>query len=147
MRFDESTGKYKATKFYVKELTAGKGFIISPRIFSVIVKAENISGKPATLNTQDVPELNTVKLILSKYDIDGTPVAEGTGSLEGAEFLIRYYPVDVSVYYTAEQLGKMKAAAAWRIRTKYNEASKLYTAELSKDWLTGSGNSEFYYED
>ncbi|MBO6166122.1 MAG: VaFE repeat-containing surface-anchored protein [Eubacterium sp.] len=147
MDINMSDGQYKTTTFYLQELTAGKGYRLSSKVIPIKVSQNNTKENPAVVNAEDSPMLNTVRLVINKYDIDGKAVPEGTGSLEGAEFLIRYYPVDVNVYYTEEQLNKMTAAAAWRIKTKYDEASKEYKAELDKDWLTGSGNSTFYYED
>lgn len=142
-----SSGKYRVTTFYLRELTAGKGYRLSPKVIAVKVSQSNTKDNPATVNAEDSPMLNTVRLVINKNDIDGTPVPEGTGTLEGAEFLIRYYPLDVGVYYTEAQLSKMTAAASWRIVTKYDASTKQYRAELDKDWLTGSGNSTFYYED
>ena len=147
MDINTSTGKYKSTTFYLHELKAGKGFSLSSQTLKVNVSEKNTKDNPAVVNAEDSPTINTVKIEINKYDIDGKASPQGTGSLEGAEFLINYYPVDVSVKYSEAQLSKLKAAASWRIKTKYNKSTKLYTAELNKDWLTGSGNSPFYYED
>jgi len=147
MSVNTSTGKFRSTTFYAIESTAGKGYEISNAVHPVTVNAENINNNPAKLNVENTPTLDPVSININKVDVDGNPVAEGAGNLEGAQFTIKFYAVDTSVNYTAAQLAQRIADATWTIETKYVSSDNVYRARLGADWLVGgeSNNSPFYY--
>lgn len=142
-----ASGELEETTFFLKELKAGKGYKLNTDIVTVNVKPGNTKNSPAIINVEDSPLLNKGSIVINKNDMDGTSAPEGTGTLEGAQFVISYYAVDTEKDYTAEQLNVIPASAEWKIETRYDETTNEYRAELGKDWLIGSESSTFYYED
>ena len=143
----DARGNVDTKSFWLKETKAGKGYQLDSDPKEVRVTAANTSSNPAKANIENGPVLDPVDIYIVKNNIDGTSVPEGTGSLEGAQFTIKYYAVDVSKIYTAAQLASLKADATWTIQTKYDSKLKAYRAHLDEDWLIGSGNSPFFKEE
>jgi len=69
-----------AGTYYVKEVTAPKGFALDTTIHTL--KVEN--GKTTNLKVEDEPRFDPMTIILKKTDKDGKALA-------GAEFTIKYY--------------------------------------------------------
>lgn len=132
--------------FWLKETKAGKGYQLNTEPKDIQVTKANTQTNPAKANIVNTPILDPVDIYIVKNDIDGSTVPEGTGSLEGAQFTIKYYALDTSKTYTASDLSKLTPAAKWTIETKYDSKIKKYRAHLNTDWLVGSNNSPFYYE-
>ena len=146
MAKDATTGAYRATTFYLRELTAGPGYEVSNSITSITVQPNNSVNNPATANVSDKPLLDPVFLNINKQNLDGTSIPEGTGSLEGAQFTIKYYALSVSNNYTAVQLSAMTPDAKWTIQTKKSSNLGIFLTNLHPDYLVGSSNSPFFYE-
>ena len=147
MSVNPSTGKYRSTTFYAVESKAGKGYKKSTDVELVTVTAANTSENPAKFNAKNTPVMDPVQIEISKVDADGKAVAEGAGNLEGAQFTIKFYAVDVDTNYTAAQLAQRTADATWTIQTKYDAVNNIYSALFNTDWLVGGteNNSPFYY--
>ena len=94
----------EGTQFYVVESKAPKNYQLSKEVTSVLVKPENDESHPATAYVHDVPVTCTLRTVLSK-----TSTGNRKFELEGAEFILRFYPEDISKGYTYEQLQTMKA--------------------------------------
>ncbi len=139
-------GNVDTKTFWLKETKAGKGYQLNDEPKDVKITAANTESNPAKANIENEPTLDPVDIYIVKNDVDGAATPEGTGSLEGAEFTIKYYAVDTTKAYTATELAKLTPAAHWTIKTKYDSLLKKYRAHLHKDWLAGTGNSAFYYE-
>ena len=83
--------------YYVKEKKAPKGYKLDERIYPVTVT----SGQTAEVNVKDVPVYSDIELLLDKIDQESKEgKALGGGSLEGAEFTVRFY----AGRYTQESL-------------------------------------------
>lgn len=142
----DALGNIAPKTFWLKETKAGKGYQLNDEPMDVKVTSANTASNPAKANIVNTPSLDPVDIYIIKNDIDGTSVSDGTGSLEGAQFTIKYYAVDTTKTYTASQLASLKADATWTIQTKYDSKIKKYRAHLNTEWLVGNGNSNFYYE-
>ena len=77
-------GTYK-----VWERSAPKGYALDTQGHAVNVSA----GDTQTLNVVDTPQNDPVRMVVQKIDADTqTPTGEGAGTLEGAEFTLKFYP-------------------------------------------------------
>lgn len=72
--------------YYVKEAQAPKGFKLDTTTYHLSLDA----GESSTVHVQDTPLYDSPAVWASKHDVEYTS-AQGTGTLEGAEFTIRYY--------------------------------------------------------
>lgn len=80
-----------AGTYYVKEITAPKGYLLDTNSYPITVTA----GNTAVGQYTDMPIADPVGLLIKKVDADtGNPVATGAGSLEGAEFTLKFYAGD-----------------------------------------------------
>ena len=70
----------EARSYYVKEVTAPKGYALDTTIYPVTVNA----GAVATQRVEDVPQMDPVSIFLTKQGNDGV-------KLEGAEFTVKFY--------------------------------------------------------
>ena len=123
-----------STLFY-KELTAPKGYCLN-----TAVTPFSFTGTSATVNTSDMPGNDPFSITLSKKNAmtDG----EEPASLEGAQFTIKYYDLDPSADYTAEQLANMAPTRTWIIETKLTNGK--YRARLNANYLV-EDSDELYY--
>lgn len=101
-----------AGRYYVKEITAPKGYALDTTVHSVTVTA----GKTATVRVTDYPQSDPVSIILGKIDAETTSdMPQGSASLEGAEFTVKYYDDKAA-------LDAGKAVRTWVLKT--NETGK-----------------------
>ena len=131
MNSDSSSGGIKNTTFYAREIKSGKGFKLNTELLSVTVAPSNTAASPAVLNVKDEPEYFDAEISISKADMDGTSSPEGAATLNGAEFTVNYYKVDVGSDYTAEQLASMTPDKTWIVTADYNTETKRYSAEIN----------------
>ena len=90
------TVKLRASTYYVKEIEAPKGFQLDNNVYTLTVKA----GETSTLKVSDTPKVTDTLVELFKIDMEtGKATAQGNASLEGAEFVWKYY----DGYYTKRQ--------------------------------------------
>ncbi len=129
--------------FWLREVKAGKGYQLNTEPKDIQVTKANTETNPAKADIKNKPVLDPVVIKITKTDVDGTALPEGTGSLEGAEFTIKFYALDTSKSYTKDQLSAQKASATWVIKTK--KVGKEYVAALSSDYKVSG--SDFYYEE
>ena len=67
---------------------APKGFVLDQKVHPVTV----IAGKTAVLKVKDLPQLDPVGVLLGKIDKETNQnKPQGSASLEGAEFTVKYY--------------------------------------------------------
>ncbi len=89
------TVELKAATYFVKETKAPKGFQLDKNVYTLTVKA----GETATLKASDTPKVTDTLVELFKIDMETSKsTAQGNASLEGAEFVWKYY----DGYYTKE---------------------------------------------
>ena len=87
---NSNTVELNAGTYYVKEKTAPKGYALDTRVYTVTVT----SGQTYTLNVTDLPQSDPIAVWLGKIDAETTQnMPQGSASLEGAEFTVKYYDV------------------------------------------------------
>lgn len=75
--------------YKIWERSAPKGYALDTQGHAVDV----LAGDTQTLNVVDVPQNDPVPMVVQKVDADTqTPTGEGAGTLEGAEFTLKFYP-------------------------------------------------------
>lgn len=80
-----------AGNYTVKEITAPKGYALDLTAHNVTVT----SGQTATVTVSDVPQSDPVTILLGKVDAETTQnMPQGSASLEGAEFTVKFYGVE-----------------------------------------------------
>ena len=74
--------------YYVKELTAPKGYALSSEVTKFTVSSE----KTTVLELTEVPQTNPIEILIKKVDAE-TKRAEpqGDASLKGAQFIVKFY--------------------------------------------------------
>ena len=103
------TVELRAATYYVKETKAPKGFQLDKNTYTLTVKA----GETATLKVSDTPKVTDTLVKLFKIDMEtGKSTAQGNASLEGAEFVWKYY----DGYYTKDNL-PAEATRTWTTKT------------------------------
>ena len=97
----DSSEKYKdwsneieldAGTYYVKETKAPKGYALNNSVVSVVVKANESSWIGSNGEFKDYPQSDPVGILLGKVDKETNKnKPQGSASLAGAEFTIKYY--------------------------------------------------------
>ena len=110
------TVELRAAKYYVKETKAPKGFQLDKNVYTLTVKA----GETATLKVSDTPKVTDTLVELFKIDMETSKsTAQGNASLEGAEFVWKYY----DGYYTKDNLPS-EPTRTWTTKTIAEKNSK-----------------------
>ena len=79
-----------AGNYDLKEITPPKGYALDKRTYPVTIN----SSQTTRVDVKDYPQSNPVSILLGKVDKDTTQnMPQGSASLEGAEFTIKYYAV------------------------------------------------------
>ena len=74
----------------LKEITPPKGYALDKRTYPVTIN----SSQTTRVDVKDYPQSDPVSILLGKVDKDTTQnMPQGSASLEGAEFTIKYYAV------------------------------------------------------
>ena len=121
--------------YYVKETKAGKSYALDEGIHQVNVSG----GQTATVSVTDAPQNDPADMLVAKVDAEtGKASPLGAGTLEGAEFTVKYY----DGFYTQENLPE-KATRTWVLKTDENGRTFLARVTLDKDKYFVSGDS-FY---
>ena len=109
------TVELRASTYYVKEIEAPKGFQLDNNVYTLTVKA----GETSTLKVSDTPKVTDTLVELFKIDMEtGKATAQGNASLEGAEFVWKYY----DGYYTKDNLPS-EPTRTWTTKTKAEKGS------------------------
>ena len=78
----------QAGTYYLKETKAPAGYSLSSAVTSATVTA----GNTTTASVTNRPQLDPIGVLVSKVDADTNQnVAEGAGTLQGAQFTVKYY--------------------------------------------------------
>lgn len=121
--------------YKVWERTAPKGYALDTQGHAVDV----LAGDTQTLNVVDTPQNDPVRMVVQKIDADTqTPTGEGAGTLEGAEFTLKFYPRESA---TGEP------ARTWVLKTDKDGTTSPYLARLDGDkYLDKNRSDKFYYD-
>ena len=113
---NSNTVEVDAGTYYVKETKAPKGFILDKKVYPVTVTA----GKTAVLKVKDLPQLDPVGVLLGKIDKETNQnKPQGSASLEGAEFTVKYYKTEPTGTQDPAEQGKTPERT-WIFRTNEN---------------------------
>ena len=96
-----------------KEIKAPMGFLKSAKVESFVIK----SGETTVVTVQETPKRIEPKLLIEKVDAEtGKNIPQGSGSLQGAQFEMSYYP---NVYQSEEEIAMAKTAPLkkWLLQT------------------------------
>lgn len=121
-----------AGSYTVKEITAPKGYALDLTAHNVTV----VSGQTATLQVTDLPQSDPIAVLLGKIDRETTQnMPQGSASLEGAQFTVKYYD---GFYDTDPAEEGEEAVRTWVMQTNTNGFVRFdESAKVSGD--------EFYY--
>lgn len=132
-----NTVELAAGTYWVKEITAPKGYVLDATPHSVTVE----SGRNATVQVADEPGNDPVAITLQKVDRDTGETSQAGASLAGAQFTVKYY----DGYYTKDTLPS-NATRTWVLETK--EVKNPISGEISYfTWLRDGyriSGDEFY---
>lgn len=121
--------------YYVKETKAGKSYALDEGIHQVNVSG----GQTATVSVTDAPQNDPADMLVAKVDAEtGKASPLGAGTLEGAEFTVKYY----DGFYTQENLPE-KATRTWVLKTNENGYTSLIRAKTEPEKYLVGGDS-FY---
>lgn len=134
-----NTLQLDAGSYYVKEITAPKGYYKDTNTYPITV----VSGQTSEVKVSDVPGNDPAAITLNKIDAEtGEAVAQGAASLAGAQFTINYY----DGYYTEEDLPE-EPTRTWVIETQEIENPSTgevrYRAMLKEECKVAG--DDFYY--
>lgn len=122
--------------YYVKEITAPKGFALDQTVYSVTVS----SGQTATLTIKDHPTMDPVRVLLEKVDKEtNQKKPQGSAALEGALFEVKFY--DVLSDTDPAEAGE-EAERSWIFRTNQEGVCEYDTSFLESGdelYFTRSG--------
>lgn len=76
----------KPGKYFVKEITAPKGYLIDTKVYTANITA----GQTSSLDVKDTPGNDPIRVVLQKLDAETGKASE---KLAGAEYTIKYYDV------------------------------------------------------
>ncbi len=119
--------------YKVWERSAPKGYALDTQGHAVDV----LAGDTQTLNVVDIPQNDPVRMVVQKVDADTqTPTGEGAGTLEGAEFTLKFYPRESA---TGEP------ARTWVLKTDKDGVTSPKLAKDSRDVYFAKSDS-FYLD-
>lgn len=127
----------EAGTYYVKETKAPKGYALNPNAVKVVIEA----GKNTWIGEEsndfvDYPQSDPVSILLGKVDKETNKnKPQGSASLEGAEFTVKYYK---GLYDEDPAKSGQTPARSWVLKTNANGMTSL------DDKLKVSGDA-FYY--
>ena len=122
--------------YTVKEISAPKGYALDKTSYTATVR----SNQTAVVSVKDTPTNDPIGIEIEKVDSDGQKV-QGSASLAGAEFTIKYY----DGFYGKDNL-PAKATRTWVVKTierTFPDGSKHYITGVSNEYKV-SGD-DFYF--
>lgn len=85
--------------YYVKEIAPPSSYALNGEVKCIYI----IGGQDTELKVSDIPQNAPVQFWLNKIDIETSlNIPQGMGSLEGAEFVIKYYGIRADKYEAGE---------------------------------------------
>ena len=127
----------EAGTYYVKETKAPKGYALDKKVYSVSVT----SGKTEVYKVKDIPQSDPVGILLGKIDKETNKnKPQGSASLAGAEFTIKYYK---GLYDSDPAKSGQVPARSWVLKTNDKGIASLDKAyKVSGDDFYYNGNSD-----
>ncbi len=127
------SGDLEEGDYVVREIQASAGYAVDTSSYNVTVQSDLTSD----LSVQEIPQNNPLDLLIQKIDAETRqPVAQTTGSLENAQFTVKYYKEQMDT--DPANAGKAPAKT-WVFKT--DKEGQVY---FTKNYRV-SGD-EFYYQ-
>ncbi len=136
--------------YYVKELSAPKGYLIDENVYAVT--PEGTGAYAAVVESVEDPVNDPMAITIFKESSisfeDPDIEVEDAPSLAGTEFTVRYYDVDPDEEYSAEDLEELTPKRTWVITVKKIESDGdiVYMTQLAPAFLA-EGSDELYYSE
>lgn len=131
-----NTAELEAGTYYLKEVTAPKGYALSSEINKVTITAGKETQFGTNNELMDYPQSDPVGILLGKVDKETNKnKPQGSASLEGAEFTVKYYK---GLYDEDPAKSGQTPARSWVLKTN----DKGYCQLLDKYKVSGD---DFYY--
>lgn len=110
-----NTVELEAGTYYLKEVTAPKGYALSPETKKVTITAGKTTQFGTNNELMDYPQADPVDILLGKVDKETNKnKPQGSASLEGAEFTVKYYK---GLYDEDPATKKQTPARTWVLKT------------------------------
>ncbi len=132
----------EAGTYYVKETKAPKGYALNPNAVKVVIEAgKNTWLGEASSGFEDCPQSDPVGILLGKIDKETNKnKPQGSASLAGAEFTIKYYK---GLYDSDPAKSGQVPARSWVLKTNDKGIASLDKAyKVSGDDFYYNGNSD-----
>ena len=118
-----STGSYNPGNYYIKEITAPKGYALDTSVHTVTVSSTGALTGDTTFS--DIPVTDPVSILLRKRDVShqNEAVTSGNMSLANAQYTIKFYGGLYDTAAAAEASGS--PLKTWVVKTNENGFSYL----------------------
>lgn len=134
-------------QYWVKEITASPGYKVDPNIYAVDARKEGSEAvRVFTVESHEVPIMDPGDVILKKVDSNTNETMEDQGTMEGAEFLVKFYGVDVEEIADNTDPATLgyQPLRTWRLKT-----TEVLPGQYGIDLYLGNAikvsGDEFYY--
>ena len=116
--------------YYIKEITAPKGYNLSSTVYPGTVTEESTASVPVLVGVTDLPGTDPIGITINK----NTPnAAANIPSLEGTEFTVKYY----NNYYTSQAELPAKATRTWVFAAKWRQNIQKYRVLFDNTYKVG----------
>lgn len=137
-----NTVELEAGTYYLKEVTAPKGYALSSEIKKVTITAGKETQFGTNNELMDVPQSDPVRILLGKVDKETNKnKPQGSASLEGAEFTVKYYK---GLYDEDPATKGQSPERSWVLRTDedgYCRLDKKFVVSGDKLYYTSTGGT------
>lgn len=136
-----NTIELNADTYYLKEVTPPKGYALSSAVNKITVTAGKTTQYGTNNELKDYPQSDPVGILLGKIDRETNKnKPQGSASLAGAEFTIKYYK---GLYDSDPAKSGQVPARSWVLKTNDKGIASLDTAyKVSGDDFYYNGNSD-----
>lgn len=136
-----NTIELNANTYYLKEVTPPKGYALSSAINKITVTAGKTTQYGTNGELKDYPQSDPVRILLGKVDKETNKnKPQGSASLEGAEFTIKYYK---GLYDSDPAKSGQVPARSWVVKTDSDGYCRLDKAfVVSGDELYYASNGD-----
>lgn len=137
-----NTVELEAGTYYLKEVTAPKGYALSSEIKKVTITAGKETQFGTNNELMDVPQSDPVRILLGKVDKETNKnKPQGSASLEGAEFTVKYYK---GLYDEDPATKGQSPERSWVLRTDedgYCRLDKKFVVSGDKLYYASNGDT------
>ena len=137
-----NTVELEAGTYYLKEVTAPKGYALSSEINKVTITAGKETQFGTNNELMDVPQSDPVRILLGKVDKETNKnKPQGSASLEGAEFTVKYYK---GLYDEDPATQGQAPERSWVLRTDedgYCRLNKKFVVSGDKLYYASNGDT------